>query len=149
MESEKNYTTKSLKYYDADFYQWTIDQELGEARDLYICDVDAMVRDRRGNLRLLEIKRNNFNPKPYQARNIAILDTIIRQWVNITGGEIEIEIAGRVEHHKITYHGFNVLRLSNGSFYTSTFTLDGEPISGEELADMLRFDCANITQTSR
>jgi hypothetical protein len=149
MSEQKQYTGKNLKYYDGDFYTWTIDQALADARDLYICDVDAVVRDRRGNLRLLEIKRNDFDPKPYQERNIAILDAIIRQWQDITGGELEIEIGGRIERHTIAYHGFNVLRLSNESFYTSTFTLDGEPITGEALADLLRFNCANVTQTSR
>jgi len=146
MSEQKQYTGKNLKYYDGDFYAWTIDQALADARDLYICDVDAMVRDRRGNLRLLEIKRNDFDPKPYQARNIAILDTIIRQWQDITGGDLEIEIGGRIERHNITYHGYNVLRLSNASFFDSTFTLDGEPITGGDLADLLRFHYASVTQ---
>lgn len=146
MENVKTYTGKSLKYYDGDFYRWTIERNLGEPLDLYMCDVDVLIRDRRGNLRCLEIKRNGFDPKPYQERNIAILDTIIREWVYMTGGELEIEIGGRIERHNITYHGYNVLRLSNESFFTSTFTLDGEPITGEELGDLLRFHCANVTQ---
>lgn len=146
MENVKTYTGKSLKYYDGDFYRWTIERNLGEPLDLYMCDVDVLIRDRRGNLRLVEIKRNGFDPKPYQERNIAILDTIIREWQDMTGGEIEIEIGGRIERHNIEYHGYNVLRLSNESFFTSTFTLDGEPITGEELADLLRFNCASVTQ---
>lgn len=145
-QHSKTYTGKSLKYYDGDFYRWTIERNLGEPLDLYMCDVDAMIRDRRGNLRLLEIKRNDFDPKPYQARNIAILDTIIRQWQDITGGDLEIEIGGRIERHNITYHGYNVLRLSNASFFDSTFTLDGDPITGGDLADLLRFHYASVTQ---
>jgi len=140
MKAKKDqYRGKALEHYDADFYNWTIDHELGDPRDLWISDLDAMIRDRQDNFRLIEIKRRNFEPKPYQARNMAILDRIFTYFMDHTGGNVEIVINGRKERHKVTYHGFDLLQLSGPSFYESDFTLNGKPVSDQELADILAF----------
>ena len=51
----KTYSGKYLASYDADFYRWTMAQKLASPHDLYMSDIDAMIRDRAGNIRLLEI----------------------------------------------------------------------------------------------
>lgn len=133
------YTSKFLDSYDRDFYDWTIDNELGDPRDLWISDIDAIVRDRNDNLMLLEIKRNNYQPKPYQRRNMAIIEEIMRVGIEALGGRVEIEINGRREVHNVAFHGFKLLQLSGVKFGDSKFTVDGHELSATELLELLRF----------
>ena len=135
----KTYSGKYLASYDADFYRWTMAQKLASPHDLYMSDIDAMIRDRAGNIRLLEIKRLNYEPKPYQARNMALLDAILKAGIEALAGKVEIEINGRRERHNIKYHGFNLLQLSGESFFSSEFTLDGEAMNASQLSQQLNF----------
>lgn len=135
----KTYSGKRLEHYDADFYRWTMAQKLASPHDLYMSDIDAMIRDRAGNIRLLEIKRLNYEPKPYQARNMALLDAILKAGIEALAGKVEIEINGRRERHSITYHGFNLLQVSGESFFNSEFTLDGEAMNASQLSQQLKF----------
>ena len=135
----KTYTGKYLAAYDADFYRWTMAQKLASPHDLYMSDIDAMIRDRAGNIRLLEIKRLNYEPKPYQARNMALLDAILKAGIEALAGRVEIEINGRRERHSVTYHGFNLLQLSGESFFDSEFTLDGSAMDASQLSQQLNF----------
>lgn len=139
MTVTKTYSGKYLAAYDGDFYRWTISQALASPLDLYMSDIDAFIRDRAGNIRLLEIKRRNYEPKPYQARNMALLDTILKAGIEALGGKVEIEINGRRERHEITYHGFNLLQLSGDSFFNSEFTFDGETMDASAIGDLLKF----------
>ena len=132
-------TTKALEHYDADFYIWTMGK-LGECTNLWIQDIDALVRDRQGNIMLLEIKRRDYMPKPYQARNMALIDEILKAGIDQLGGEVKIKIDGKIETHSITYHGFKLLQLSGDSFQNSTFTVDQKPISKENLIKFLKFE---------
>lgn len=138
----KTYSGKRLEHYDADFYRWTMAQELASPHDLYMSDIDSLIRDRAGNIRLLEIKRLNYEPKPYQARNMAILDALLRAGAEALAGKVEIEINGRRERHHVTYHGFNLLQLSGESFFDSEFTLDGEAMNASQLSQQLNFKAA-------
>lgn len=133
-----HYTRKYLEHYDADFYHWTIDQDFDPA-SLWIQDTDAVIRDRNDNLMLLEIKRRNYSPKPYQKRNMKIINAIMRAGIAALGGNVNITIDGQREQHKVTYHGYKLLQLSGDSFYSSDFMLNGEPISSEQLAEIISF----------
>ena len=148
MTTYKNYRGKVLDQYDRDFYEWTIDRRLGDPFNLWIQDIDGLVRDRKGNLLLLEIKRRNFEPKPYQARNMAILDEILKAGIEALGGKVTITQGDRLEVHEITFHGFKLLQLSGDRFAQSDFTLDGEPISAEDLVKTLSFGEVSCTAAS-
>lgn len=148
MENQQ-YAGKDLSHYDADFYHWTMEQKLASPHDLYMSDIDAMIRDRSGNIRLLEIKRRNYKPKPYQARNIALLDAILKAGIEALAGKVEIEIKGRRERHNIRYHGFNLLQLSGESFFSSEFTLDGEAMNASQLSQQLNFKAATRSNEPR
>jgi hypothetical protein len=140
MRTESQYNGKTLEHYDRDFYEWTIEQNLASPFDLWISDIDAMVRDRQGNFQLLEIKRNNYLPKPYQLRNMLLLNAIIERGMSVTGGMVSIDVNGKKERHKLTYHGFNLLQLSNVSFYESEFRFNQEEVNSEELRRLLSFE---------
>lgn len=138
--TKKTYpATKALEHYDADFYHWTIGK-LGASFDLWIQDIDGLIRDRHGNLMLLEIKRRDYTPKPYQARNMALIDEILRAGIDQLGGVVKITINGKTETHALRYHGFKLLQLSGETFDGSKFTIDGKPISAEDLVKLLRFE---------
>lgn len=138
----KNYSGKYLADYDADFYRWTNSQVLGDAQDLWISDLDAVIRDRKDNLLLLEIKRLDFKPKPYQARNMAIIDALINAGIQALAGIVEIEIDGKREKHRVNYHGYKLLQLSGTSFFKSEFKIDGDQVTAQELAQILSFALA-------
>ena len=140
------YTRKNLAHYDADFYNWTIDQDFNE-RDLYIQDTDAVIRDRKGNLMFVEIKRRNYEPKPYQKRNMKIINAIMKAGIAALEGNIEITIDGKRENHNVTYHGYKLLQLSGDSFYSSDFTLNGRQVSSDQLADTIGFGNYNSSAT--
>jgi len=139
------YDQASRSGIDLDFYRWTISRSLGAPLDYWITDVDGVIRDRAGNLQLLEIKRKNAELKAHQARTIAILDALIRAGIEALGGVAEIEINGRKERHKINYHGAKVLQLSGVSFFDSEFKIDGRKVTPEELSELLKFDERNQT----
>ena len=52
---------------------------------------------------------------------------------------MKITIDGKTETHTIRYHGFKLLQLSGETFDGSKFTIDGKPISTEDLVKLLRF----------
>jgi len=140
---KSQYKGKALEHYDRDFYEWTIDHSIGDPRDLWISDLDAMVRDRDNNFQLIEIKRNNYVPKPYQLRNMKILDEIFKYFMHHTNGEVRIQVNGRKEKHKVKYYGFNLLQLSGPSFFESTFHWNGQEISSQALKELLSFKSSN------
>lgn len=136
---KKEYKDKDLSHYDADFYHWTIDQHF-DKKSFWIQDIDALVRDRNDNLMLLEIKRRNYSPKPYQKRNMKILDHILRAGIEALNGNIDISIDGKSENHQVNYHGFKLLQLSGDSFSDSDFKLNGRNVTSDQLAKLLSFD---------
>ena len=137
--TKKTYpVAKALEHYDADFYHWTMGK-LGGCSDLWIQDIDGLIRDRKGNIMLLEIKRRDYNPKPYQGRNMALIDEILKAGIEALGNQVKIIINGKIETHTIRYHGFKLLQLSGETFDGSKFTIDGKPISTEDLIKLLRF----------
>ena len=141
--AKKTYpATKALEHYDADFFNWTMGK-LGDCFDFWIQDIDGLVRDRKGNILLLEIKRRDYTPKPYQERNMALLDEIIKAGIDQLGGQVQITVNGKKETHTIHYHGFKLLQLSGETFNDSNFTVDGKPINAEDLVKLLRFE--NLT----
>jgi hypothetical protein len=143
---EKKRADRSGKV-DWDFWDWTFSQALGDPRDLWISDLDAVIRDRADNLLLIEIKRRDAEIKPYQLRNMRIIDALIKAGIKATGGVVEIEIDGRREKHKVTFHGAKLLQLSKDSFFNSAFKIDGDQVSPEELAQILSFGRCAQTAT--
>ena len=129
---------KALQNYDADFYHWTT-RLLGNCSDFWIQDVDALLRTRDGDMMMLELKRYDYEPKPYQGRNMALLDEILKAGIEALGGKVKINYNGRIETHEIRWHGFKLLQLSGQTFDNSTFTLDGQSISTEDLVRLLSF----------
>lgn len=136
---DTQYKNKNLKHYDADFYTWTKETLNTSERNLWIQDIDSLIRDRDDNLMLLEIKRRDFDPKGYQRRNMLILDEIIKAGLNALDDSVKISVNGYIERHQVKYHGFNLLQLSGDSFFNSRFRLNGEEISSEQLAQELSF----------
>ena len=137
------YAGKYLADYDADFYRWSV-ANLPDARNYFIQDSDALIRSRSGGLQLIEIKRKSFRPKPYQERNIRILDEIIRHYFETTDGNVTIEINGRKETHSLSYFGFNLLQLTNTSFKNSSFVWNGEHVTEDDLIEKLSFDQTTV-----
>ena len=70
---------------------------------------------------------------------MALLDEILRAGIDQLGGVVKIKINGKTETHTIRYHGFKLLQLSGETFDGSKFTIDGKPISAEDLVKLLRF----------
>lgn len=133
------YRHKDLTHYDADFYRWTKATLNTSEKDLWIQDIDSLIRDRDDNLMLLEIKRRDYNPKGYQRRNMLILDQIIKAGLNALGDNVTISIGGKTERHQVNYQGFNLLQLSGDSFFDSSFKFNGQDISSDDLAKLLSF----------
>jgi hypothetical protein len=137
------YKNKNLTHYDADFYRWTKATLNTSERNLWIQDIDSLIRDRDDNLMLLEIKRRGYDPKGYQRRNMLILDELIKAGLDALASNVTISINGYQECHQVSYHGFNLLQLSGDSFFDSSFYFNGQDISSDRLADLLSFGRSN------
>lgn len=133
-----DYKGKYLADYDHDFYNWSI-ANLPSAKNFYVQDIDALIRSRSGGLQLLEIKRNGFTPKPYQKRNMLLIDAILKHFFETTDGVVTIEINGKIENHSLSYSGYNLLQLTSTSFTNSNFVWNGEHITTNELIENLNF----------
>jgi len=108
--------------------------------DYWVMDADAVIRDREGNIMMLEIKRNNYKPKPHQVRTMKIIDQVFKFFMENSDGTVTIEIDGRKEVHPVNWAGYNLLQLSGTSFFDSDFRWNGELVTTEELIRKLSFE---------
>ena len=136
LHSQKPSEGRHADKYDSDWHDFT-KEYLPDT--LLIQDIDSVIRDRKGNIMFLEIKRNGAPINPFQRYTAAIVNCVFGAIVNLTGGMIVISILGKRQRHRIKFHGFHLLQLSGDSFNNSTFKLDGKPISKTDLIDFLSF----------
>lgn len=136
LHSQKPSEGRHADKYDSDWHDFT-KEHLPDT--LFIQDVDSVIRDREGNIMFLEIKRNGAPVKPFQRITAKIIHCVFAVLLNSTGGIIRISVMGKPQRHRIKFHGYHLLQLSNDSFYNSTFRLDGKPISKPDLIEFLSF----------
>ena len=110
---------------------------LPDAENFWITDVDTILRDRNGNMMLLELKYHGRDVTPQQRSTLLLLDQIIKAGLACLGGPVNVP--GLKFPVKVNYQGVHLLQLSNNDFETGTILWDRKEITKEQLIDKLSF----------
>lgn len=123
---------------DNSFIDWC-GTNLPDALDYWITDLDAMpyvIRNRKGHLMLLEIKRKGRPISRAQKRSFQVLNRLLWAGMDATGGSLRIDGYGM----DLEYHGFHCLTFSNTGFHDGTAYWDGVLVSEAEATRLLSFE---------
>ena len=136
----RQYTTKGTHFYNADFLEFCKTYLPGEV-DFWINDIDTFIlRNRTGEIMLLEIKKNGYRPKPNQVRGFKIIDALMRAGQDATGGRVTISVDSKPERYRVNYRGFFLLTLSGTNIKESKLYWGAKEVTMDELADLLSFN---------
>lgn len=111
---------------------------LPNAEHYWLTDIDTVIRDRNGNMMLVELKYNGRDITPQQRSTLLLLDQLIKAGVTHLRGCVDVP--GLKFPVRVNYTGVHLLQLSSTDFETSTFTWDRQEISKEELIRKLSFE---------
>lgn len=112
------------------------------AQNYFITDLDSIIRDRKGNFMLIELKYNGRDISTHQRSTLIIIDRLIRAGMKCTGGKVAIPGLGY--DTLVKYHGLHLLQLSGTSFKNSKIYWDRKRISQKELIGKLSFKKTGI-----
>lgn len=144
---EKNQQHKPQKKYSKNGVQtkyaerpWIIDwtiKNLPDSFNFYITDFDLVIRDRSGNLRMLEIKTNLAVMPTAQKTTYRVIDGLIRNGLNKKNvGTVVLD--GR--KMKVQYHGFYVLTFEKNGFHDGKSYINGKHMTEKEIISFLSFE---------
>ena len=97
-------------------------------------DLDLILRDKTGNIMLLETKRRFAKVKDHQAITFQILDAALRR---LNGETIKVKAFGTKINVPIKYKGFKLLQFKNTTFEDGDVFLNGQRMSEEEIKTVL------------
>lgn len=126
---------RHLSESDKYLFDW-MQTNLPPASSYWVTDADYIIRDRKGNMMLIEKKLKGAKMKQAQSITYAILSKALQL---IDGKKIPIMIDGKRYGIKIKYHGFHTLVFSNTTFENGIVFWDGQPISQAQLVKVLSF----------
>lgn len=110
---------------------------LPDAEHYWLTDIDTVIRDRNGNMMLLELKYNGRDISPQQRSTLLLLDQLIKAGVKNLSGSVNVP--GLKYPIQVHYAGAHLLQLSGTDFENSTFTWDRKPVTKDELIRKLTF----------
>ncbi|NRB51388.1 MAG: hypothetical protein HRU41_27200 [Saprospiraceae bacterium] len=114
-------------------------ENLPDRRQFWITDVDSVIRDRDGNLMLIERKMKNRAVPICQAVTLSALNELIIQGVEATGGKIEVEVYSKKYQIEIKYYGLKVVQCASSSYADGVLYVNGKEVSKQELIKLLSF----------
>lgn len=128
---------------DLAFKQFT-SENLPSGKDgFYITDIDGVIRDKKGNLMLIEKKCRNQKSSTCQNITLQVLNYLLELGYRACSGKVPISIDGQAKIIPIHYHGTHLLQLSHNDFEDSIFKFDGRLVSRSELIDIMSFKSFN------
>ena len=123
------------KEFTTPLHQWTLDN-LPSSSSFWITDIDMVIRDRQGNLMLVEVKCQGKKCETSQNVTFQILDHALK---NIDGLKVPVSIGGNTFQNSINYHGFHNLTFTASGFNDGEILWDNKPIEEKELIKVLSF----------
>lgn len=124
---------------DPEFFDWCR-RKLPNARSFWITDVDAVLRDRRGNMALLEIKRRRASVPTHQDITYQVLDTALKA---ISGQVTTVSASGDPVtwfNCPVSYRGRYTLTFERTGFEDGRAWLNGREVSEQEVVKVLSFE---------
>ena len=115
---------------------WTR-ENLPEPENYYITDADMIIRNRNGNLMLIEVKRRNAEMRSAQRATYQILDALIRSGADVNKAGLKIDCMRFPV--KIKYKGFHLLQFENTTFKDGRVFWDHCEVSEQQLTEILSF----------
>lgn len=111
-------------------------QNLPDGFQYFVTDLDLVIRNRAGDLMLVEVKRKNADPPIHQRVTLAILDKLIRAGLKqFPGGRIPVD--GWTVN--VSYHGCHLLQFENTTAEDGRVYWDREEVNFSQLIDRLSF----------
>lgn len=120
---------------DSYLLDWT-SANLPDSENYFITDLDMVIRDRSGNMLILEVKRNGSNLRTHQSITFQIIDQALKN----LGPAVNISISGYTFSLPVNYHGLHVLTFERTTFENGSIFLDGTPTTEDQLQKFLSFD---------
>lgn len=111
-------------------------QHLPGARNYFVTDVDLVIRNRQGCMMIVEVKRKGAKLKPHQRNTLAIIDTLIRAGIQMTGNTIAVDGMPI----PVYYVGYFTLTLEGTTFEDGRIFFDGHEVSEQQLITILSMD---------
>lgn len=122
---------------DGDFMDWC-GKNLPSPISYYITDFDSIIRNRKGCIITMEIKRKMSSLKPAQAITQGLIDSLLTQ---ANGKKISVTPYGKDSSIDITidYKGYYLVQLSSTNFTNSDFYINGVKVTEQRLIEILSF----------
>lgn len=119
---------------DAFMMEWTL-KNLPNCKAFFACDVDLILRDTTGNIRLVELKRYAAKMPTHQKVTYQILDYLLKQ---ADGQSVPIQIGNYKTFTKLKYHPFILLQFEKVDFNDKVF-VNGKEQTEKEVIKLLSF----------
>lgn len=114
---------------------WT-KQNLPDAFNFFITDFDMVIRNRDGDLMIVEVKNQKAVMPKAQRTTYHIIDKLIRQAL---GGK-NVGVIDVMGHRmKVQYHGFHVLTFEKNGFHDGKAYINGKLFSEQHIIELLSF----------
>ncbi len=127
-------TARKTQYAGDPYLMDWIGRNLPAKQSFFVTDVDLVLRDRRGRLMLLEVKRKGAPVKRHQRTTLHLLDKLIRAGIEAR----EVFDVGGIEIRP-QYYGLHLVTFQNTTFEDGKVYFDRQPVTEEELARILSF----------
>ncbi len=120
---------------DQYFQNWTA-RNLPSCKNYWISDVDAILRDRRGNIAIVEIKRYQSSITTSQSITYQILDYALK---SINKTLVPVSIHGGAMQIPVKYKGFYLVQFEKTSFEDGKVFLNYRESSEKEIIELFSF----------
>ena len=117
---------------DAYLYNWTINN-LPDSKNFFITDVDMILRNRKGSLMLLEIKKRGATVPPHQRTTLKIIDQLIKAGLRQSKGKVSFDSW----ELPISYKGLHLLQFKNTTFEDGLVFFDNKQVTESQLIEIL------------
>ena len=138
-KTKTHYAKNTNHISDEDFKKWTADNLPTGKSGFYVTDLDAIIRDKKGNLMLLEKKCQNAVCSDNQNITLQIINYLIERGAQACGSRVPVSINGETKIFPIRFHGAHLLQLSGEKFDGSVLRFDRQLVSTSQLIDILSF----------
>lgn len=130
-------TVRTAHSPDEYVHKWTL-LNLPDAKNFYINDIDLTIRNRKGCLMIVEVKRKMAKPSTVQSFTYQMLDQCFQK---SNGDTIKLKLpnTNKKVSFKLKYHGYHLLQFENTTFENGRVYFDNKEVTEKELIDILSF----------
>jgi len=140
---KKTYARHRSLMSDPNWSDWTAKFLPDSSSGYIVQDCDSIIRDFKGNVMLLEIKRKMDVPTQCQAVTLTILDEALRMAqgknFDFSGYQMLGKQMPKSAKFKLKYRGFYLLQIDGTCIINHNKYIDGIRVTNHELAEFLGF----------